>query len=410
MMKAKIDFIDSGTVTSPRGFLAGATYARIKAGAEKKGERPLDLGILFSEVPCVASGLFTTNRIKAAPVVLCQEKIQGGRARAVVVNSGCANACTGEPGMLAAQEMASLAARKLRVSPEEAMVASTGVICVQLPMDKIRAGLQKMTLSREGGHDLARAIMTTDRVPKETAVRARIGDNEFTIGGITKGSGMIHPNLGTMLCFLTTDAAVELGFLKRALKQAADISFNMISVDGDTSTNDTVILMANGRAGNKPISMANEQGKAFTEALKQVCIALAKKMAADGEGASKLIEVDVKGAPSTKDARRVARTVVSSSLVKTAVYGNDPNWGRVIAAAGRSGVAIVESKTDLEIGGVPLLKNGQPLPFDDKALVEILKRKEVPIRLNLNLGKGEATAWGCDMTEEYVVANSAYTT
>ncbi|MFH1638942.1 MAG: bifunctional glutamate N-acetyltransferase/amino-acid acetyltransferase ArgJ [Chloroflexota bacterium] len=409
-MNAKIDFVNAGTVTSPRGFQAGATYASIKGGIEKKGDRPLDMGIIFSEVSCVACGLFTTNRIKAAPVVLSQEHLQGGRARAIVVNSGCANACTGEPGLNDAREMARLTAQKFGGPAEEVMVASTGVIGVALPMDKIKSGIENIALSPDGGHDVANAIMTTDTVPKEAAVKVQIGGSEFTIGGITKGSGMIHPNMGTMLCFLATDAAVELDFMKKALKNAVDISFNMITVDGDTSTNDTAILMANGKAGNKPISMTDEQGKVFQLALDKVCVTLAKKMAADGEGASKMIEVSVQGAPSIRDARQIARTVVGSSLVKTAVYGNDPNWGRIIAAAGRSGVDIVETRTDLEIGGVPVLKGGQPLSFDPKVLIEIFKRKEVPISLNFNLGTGSATAWGCDMTEEYVHINADYTT
>ena len=403
-MEAKIEFIPEGTVTSPKGFLAGATCAGIK----KEAKHGLDLGILFSEAPCVATALFTTNKIKAAPVVLCQERLQGGRAVAVVVNSGCANAFTGEQGLRDAVEMANLAAERLGVSPEDVLVASTGVIGGELPMKLIKAGIDQIVLSTEGGHSLVKAMMTTDTVPKEVA--ARVGDSGFIIGGVAKGSGMIHPELATMLCFLTTDAAVDLDFLKLALKKAVDISFNMVSIDGDTSTNDTVLVMANGLAGNKPISQDSRQASVFQQALDQVCIYLAKSIARDGEGASKLIEVTVSGAPSVAEARLAARTVVGSPLVKTAVYGNDPNWGRIIAAVGRSGVEVVESKIDLYIGGICVVKGGRPLPFDKMSVVEVLKGDEVSITLGLNLGMALATAWGCDLSEEYVVINSQYTT
>jgi len=401
-MEAKIEFIPEGTVTSPEGFQAGATCAGIKEEAK------LDLGILFSEAPCVATALFTTNKVKAAPVVLCQQRVQKGRAIAVVVNSGCANAVTGEQGLRNAVEMAGLAAEKIGVSPEDVLVASTGVIGQQLPMKLIRAGIGQIVLSPEGGHSLAKAMMTTDTVPKEIATR--VTDSEFTIGGVTKGSGMIHPELGTMLCFLTTDAAVELDFLKLALRRAVAISFNMISIDGDTSTNDTVLIMANGLAGNKPISPDSRQASVFQQTLDQACIYLAKSMARDGEGAGKLIEVIVSGAPSVAEARSAARTIVSSSLVKTAVYGNDPNWGRIMAAVGRSGVEVVESKVDLYIGDICVLKRGRPLPFDERSVVEGLKGDEVFINLDLNLGTASATAWGCDLSEEYVTINSQYTT
>jgi len=403
-MEAKIEFIPEGTVTSPKGFLAGATHAGIK----EKAENDLDLGILSSEAPCVASAVFTTNKIKAAHIVLCQERLQGGRAVAVVVNSGCANACTGEQGLRDAVEMANLAAERIGVSPEDVLVASTGVIGQELPMKPIKAGIGQIVLSDEGGHSLVKAMMTTDTVPKEVAVR--VGDSGFTIGGVAKGSGMIHPGLATMLCFLTTDVAIDLDFLKLALRKAVDISFNMISIDGDTSPNDMVLVMANGLAGNKSISQDSRQASVFQQALDQVCIYLAKSIARDGEGASKLIEVTVNGAPSVAEARLAARTIVSSSLVKTAVYGSDPNWGRIIAAVGRSGVEVVESKIDLYLGDICVVKGGRPLPFDKKSVVEVLKGDEVSIDLNLNLGTATATAWGCDLSEEYVTINSQYTT
>jgi len=403
-MEAKIEFIPEGTVTSPKGFRAGATYAGIK----KDATRGFDLGILCSEAPCVATGVFTTNSIKAAPIVLCQERLQGRRAVAAVVNSGCANACTGEQGLRDAAEMADLAAERIGVSPKNVLVASTGVIGEQLPMEQIKTGVRQIVLSAEGGHSLVKAMMTTDTVPKEVA--ARVGDDGFIIGGVAKGSGMIHPDLATMLCFLTTDAAVDPDFLELALRKAMDISFNMVSIDGDTSTNDMVLIMANGLAGNKSISQNSRQAGVFQQALDQVCLYLAKSIARDGEGAGKLIEVTVNGAPSVAEARLAARTVVSSPLVKTAVYGNDPNWGRIIAAVGRSGVEVVESKIDLYIGDICVVKGGRPLSFDKRSLVEVLKRSEVSIDLNLSLGTASATAWGCDLSEEYVTINSQYTT
>ncbi len=404
-MEAEIEFISSGSVTSPRGFHAGATYAGIK----KKAEDALDLGILFSEVPSAAAAVFTTNQIKAAPILWCQQQIKSGRATVVVANSGCANACTGEQGIADVRETAELVAKGMGVSPQDILVASTGVIGQPLPMTLLRTGIEQIILSADGGHELARAIMTTDTVPKETAIAVKVDESRFTIGGVTKGSGMIHPNLATMLCFLTTDAAVDIDFLNLALKRAVDISFNLVSVDGDTSTNDIVLIMANGLAENEPISPDSQLAEAFQQALDRVCIYLAKCIARDGEGASRLIEVTVNGASSVNEAKLAARTVVSSSLVKTAVHGSDPNWGRILAAVGRSGVAVVESKIDLYIGQVCLVKAGTPLPFDRQNLVQILNRSEVSVSLNLNLGDGAATAWGCDLSEEYVTINSQYT-
>lgn len=405
-METKIEFIASGNVTSPRGFHAGATYAGIK----RKASDVLDLGILFSEASCVATALFTTNRIKAAPVVLSQQCLQSGRALAVVVNSGCANAFTGEQGLADAAEMAELTAKNIGVSPEDVLVASTGVIGQQLPMELIKAGIKQVVLAVDGGRKLARAMMTTDTVPKQTAVAVRVGDVEFTIGGVAKGSGMIHPNLATLLCFLTTDAAVDIDFLKFALLKAADVSFNMVSIDGDTSPNDMMLIMANGLAGNKPISQGSRQADAFQQALDQLCIYLAKCVARDGEGATKLIEVTVSGAPSAAEARLAARAVVSSPLVKAAIHGGDPNWGRIMAAVGGSGVEVVESKIDLHIGNICLVKAGCPLFFDKKELVRVLRSSEVPINLRLNLGTAIATAWGCDLSEKYVTINSRYIT
>ncbi len=327
-----------------------------------------------------------------------------------MVNSGCANASTGEQGLADAAEMATLVANGIGVSPEDVLMASTGVIGQPLPMKLIEAGVNQIILSHDGGHELARAIMTTDTITKETAVTARVSDSEFTIGGVTKGSGMIHPDLATMFCFLATDAVVELDFLKSALRKAVDVSFNMISVDGDTSPSDTVLIMANGLAGNEPISPGSRLADIFQQALDRVCIHLAKAIASDGEGATKLIEVTVDGAVSITEARLAARTVVSSPLVKAAVYGNDPNWGRIVVAVGRSGVEVVEANIDLHLGDVAVLKQGKLLPFREESLVEVLKQSEVPIRLHLNLGTASATAWGCDLSEEYVTINSQYMT
>jgi glutamate N-acetyltransferase/amino-acid N-acetyltransferase len=398
-MEAKIELIPEGSVTSPGGFFAGAT----SAGINKRARDKPDLGILFSEAPCVAAALFTTNRLKSAPVVLSQQRLKQGKAGAVVVNSGCSNAFTGEEGLANAAEMAKLAAEGVGISPDDVLVASTGVIGVPLPMKRIRSGIDQISLSRDGGHELAKAMMTTDTFAKETAVRVGVGDSEFAIGGVAKGSGMIHPELATLLCFFTTDAALDKDFVQKALKKAVDTSFNMVSIDGDTSPSDMVLIMANGMAGSVPAD-------AFEQGLEQVCVYLAKCIARDGEGATKLIEVTVGGAPSKLEARKAARTVVSSPLVKAAIHGADPNWGRIMAAVGRSGVEVVESKVDLYIGDIPVVKAGAPLPFNRRGVVQRLKGKEISLSLNLNLGSAKATAWGCDLSEEYVTINSQYMT
>jgi glutamate N-acetyltransferase/amino-acid N-acetyltransferase len=401
-MKSEPSFIPSGGVTSPKGFLAGA----VKAGIKYADKRRLDLGILFSEAPCTAAAVFTTNKVKAAPVLLDQQRLKSGKARVVVVNSGYANACTGEQGMADAVEITELTARLTKVTSDEVLAASTGTIGTLFPMERIRAAIPEVKLTVAGGHDIARAIMTTDTMPKEVAVKG----GDFTIGGMSKGAGMIHPDMATLLCFLTTDANVEAGFLRQALRKAIDISFNMISIDGDGSTNDTVLIMANGMAGGKPITKSSRMAEMFQEALNKVCVYLAKENARDGEGATRLIEVTVSGAVNWRDARLAARTIVSSSLVKTAVHGCDPNWGRVIAAVGRSGAALYPDKVELEIGGVPLVKNGAPVPFEKKDVAKHLGGKEVLIALNLHLGRAKATAWGCDLSAEYVKINAEYTT
>jgi len=395
--------ITSGTVTSVPGFLAGAAHAGIKSSNE------LDLAILYSEVPCTAAGVFTTAQIKSAPVILSQRHVSKRRTRAIVVNSGCANACVGEEGLAHALETANLAATKLGIATEEVLTASTGVIGVPLPMNCVRAGIEKIRLHRDGGHDFAKAMMTTDTRSKELAVQVDMRGVKFTIGGAAKGAGMIHPNLATMLCFIATDASINIDFLQSSLQMAADCSFNMISVDGDTSPSDCVFLLANGLVGNKSIGFDN--GEAFQEALNEVCIYLAKSIARDGEGATKLIEVTVEGATKQAEARQAARTVASSPLVKAAIHGNDPNWGRIVAALGRSGAEVREDKLDAYLNDVCVIKQGCPISFSKEEMnADLSHNDNVLIRLCLNLGDARATAWGCDLSEEYVTINSEYTT
>jgi len=397
------DWIPSGSITSVPGFLAGAVHSGIKNTDD------LDLTILCSEVPCKTAGVFTTNQIKSAPVMLSQRHIAKGRAQCVVVNSGCANACTGQQGLADALGMASLAAAKLGISPEEVLVASTGIIGVPLPMDKIRAGIPRIKPTAGGGHDFCRAIMTTDTRPKEVAIRIDSKEIKVTIGAVAKGIGMVHPDLATMLCFIATDAVVSSDFLQLALQRAVDCSFNMVTIDGDTSPSDCVFLLANGLAGNDPVGFDN--GADFQEALTAVCTHLAKSIARDGEGATKLIEVTVEGAENRVSARQAARTIASSPLVKAAIHGNDPNWGRIVAALGRSGARVREDRLDVYLNDVRVMKQGSPAPFNRAEMISALSNSDnVLIRLCLNLGDGQATAWGCDLSQEYVRINSAYTT
>jgi glutamate N-acetyltransferase/amino-acid N-acetyltransferase len=401
-MKDKIEEIKQGTVTSPQGFVAGAVEAAIKY----KGR--LDLGILYSEAPALSAAVFTKNRVKAAPILISMKNNVKGRARAVVVNSGCANACTGDKGLQDASDMAAVTAKKLGIKADQVMVASTGVIGAILPADRIQAGIGKIELLKDGGHKLARAIMTTDTRPKEIAVRVMDDSGHYTIGGIAKGAGMIHPDMATLLSFLTTDARVEAAFLARALKAAVNDSFNMLTIDGDTSTNDMVSIMANGRAGNGMITAKN--GKMFREALGRVCRCLAYSIAADGEGATRLIEVFVEGAKSRSQARKVARLIAASALVKSAVHGNDPNWGRVVAVLGRSGADMDEGTLDVYLQGEQVMRSGSPLPFEKDKLSRRMKADIVTIKVCLNIGAGNAAAWGCDLSQEYVTINSEYTT
>ncbi len=391
----------AGGITAAAGFSAGAAWAGINRHSRFK----LDICLMKSEQPCRVAGVFTRNRFQSAPISWCREHL-AGPVRGLVVNSGCANAGTGPSGIDDCRLMAGMGAGHLGLDEAQVMVASTGVIGRRLPLDLLAAGIKQVCLSPGGGADFARAIMTTDTVPKEAAVYT----GSYTIGGAAKGAGMIHPDMATMLSFITTDASVDAAFLQHALEQAAAKTFNMISVDGDTSPNDTVLLFANGKAGNPLILPGTSSAGLFQQALESVCLELAKAIAGDGEGATRLIEARVSGAGTLADARLAARTIVGSSLVKTAVHGCDPNWGRIIAAAGRSGADVREALLELTIGGTRVFSAGQPLPFDPALVSAHLGQKTVIIELDLKLGQYEAAAWGCDLSAEYVAINSDYTT
>jgi glutamate N-acetyltransferase/amino-acid N-acetyltransferase len=406
-MQNAIELIEDGGVTTPRGFLAGAVHVGVRTDWDK-----LDVALLYSERQCAAAAMFTQNKLQAAPVVISRRHLSSGRARAVVVNAGCANAATGEKGLDDAVRMAQLAGAKLGVDPHEVAVASTGVIGTLLPMDRIAEGIERIELSAGGGLDFATAIMTTDTRPKHAAATAGVG---WSIGGAVKGVGMIHPNMATMLCFLTTDAPVAQPFLQSALKAAVDASFNMVDVDSDTSTNDMAIIMANGLAGGESIDASHPQSSLFSATLTAVCISLARAMVEDAEGGSKVIEARVEGAASQEDARRAAREIVRSLGVKTAVYGHDPNWGRVLAAVGNSGAHMQLERMALYLrspdgGEVCLFRDGAPQVYDRAQAKACLAPRDVCFRLEMGLGKGSATAWGSDLTEDYVRLNSLYTT
>ena len=405
-MPASVTFIEGGTITTPLGFLAGATYAGIKTYAEDK----LDLGLLLSERPAATAGVYTTSAIVSPSVTLTRERVSRQGVRGLVVNSGIANACVGTQGYTDALEATSLAAGCLGLSPEEVVIGSTGLIGVELPMALIRANLGNISLTRDGGGGLASAITTTDSHPKQAAVSFRQGEKEVHVGGIAKGAGMIHPDMATMLAYLTTDADVDTAFLQKALKMAADASFNNLSIDGDSSTNDTTLIFANGAAGASTIKEGSPDAASFQEALEALCIHLTKELALDGEGATRLIEVTVDGAVSNEEARRAARTVVSSTLVKSAVHGADPNWGRIVAALGRSGAQVVEEKIALYVNDVCIMEDGRPIPFHKDSVIVLMRGGQVSFRIRLGLGDGAATAWGCDLSEDYVTFNSAYTT
>ena len=406
-MAGPITPVEGGTITTAQGFKAGATYVGIKTFSEDK----MDMGMLLSDIPCAVAGVFTKSSLVSPSVTVNRETIAaGGSVRGLVVNSGIANAGVGEQGYIDAKEMAAVAAAGLGVKPEEVLVFSTGVIGVELPMTLIKKGVNEIELSDDGGNLLARSMMTTDTRTKETGVTINLGGTEINISGVAKGSGMIHPNMATMLCFVATDAAVDQDFLRSILPDVADSTLNMLDIDGDTSTNDSLVVLANGAAGNTQLTSSSEDAGAFKDALTEVLVQLTRQLAQDGEGASKLIVAEVEGARNLADARMAAKTITSSLLVKSAVYGSDPNWGRLIMAIGRSGAETVESKIDLYINGVCIMEAGKPVPFARDAVVALMRGDEVTFGVNLNLADGRATSWGCDLTEEYVVINSAYTT
>ncbi len=401
--------IPNGHVTTAKGFLAGAVSAGMYSSGTKAGG--LDLGILFSERESVSAGVLTMNTVRSAPVYVNEKRFPAGRIRGVITNSGNANAPFGDAGIAEAEAMAALAARKLGVADEEFAVCSTGVTGVLLPLEKIQAGVPRVELVTDGGPDFATAIMTTDLASKEVAVAVQDGDRVlYTVGGCCKGSGMIHPNMATMLAYVTTDAAVEHSLLDGLVKETANATFNLVTVDGDTSCSDTLLVMANGAADGETIRAGTPEAKQFEEALLMVCTELSRKLAADGEGASHLITVEVTGAASVEAARNVGRTVALSSLVKTAVAGNDPNWGRILVAAGRSGSEVAPVKTSVTLQGVVLFERGVVLAFDEDAVFEKMKQKEVVIEIDLGLGSAAATAWGCDLTADYVHINADYRT
>lgn len=396
--------ITDKNINSPKGFKAAGVYCGIRY--EKK-----DLGLIVSEVPASVAGVFTTNAVQAAPIKVTKEVVyQTKKMQAIIVNSGNANACTGKQGLADAYTMQKLAADKLGIESNLVGVASTGVIGEILNMEPIAKGVELLNLADtlEAANDFSAAIMTTDLVTKNSSYSTIIDGKEVIVAGTAKGSGMIAPNMATMLGFITTDAAIESDVLQAALLEITDATFNAITVDGDTSTNDTVVVLANGFAGNAPLTPNHSDWANFYAALKAVAEDLAKAIARDGEGATKLIEVEVEGANSNEEARKIAKTVVGSPLVKTAVYGNDANWGRIICAVGYSDATVNPEKITIQIGGATMVENGEPVKFSEDQLIEILKQDTVKIYVSLGQGEGFGYAWGCDLTYDYIKINASY--
>lgn len=403
----------SGGVTAPKGFQATGLRVGIKDGnTEKK-----DMAMIYSEAPCVAAGTFTTNQVKAAPVKWDMNIVENSdTVHAVVCNSGVANACTGAEGMQYCEDMAQATADALKIEKHEVLVASTGVIGAQLPMDKITKGIEmlapELRADFNGGHDAALAIMTTDTIPKEIAYEVEIGGKTCTIGGMCKGSGMIHPNMCTMLGFIMTDVNISKELLTEALKEDIKDTFNMVSVDGDTSTNDTVLLLANGLAENGKITEKNEDYYKFVEALHEINVYLSKKIAGDGEGATALFEVKVVNAETKEQAVTLAKSVVTSSLTKAAIYGHDANWGRILCALGYSQAKfnpdIVDIYFESKAGKMKIVENGMATDYSEEKATEILSEEEVTAICDMKMGECSATAWGCDLTHEYVSINADY--
>ena len=383
--------------------------AGVACGVRNSGRR--DLGLLYSERPCATAAVFTRNAFKGAPLAVTKEAVEAGNVRAVVVNSGNANAATGQQGLSHAKEMQALAAEALGIGAGEVAVASTGVIGVYLPMDRISEGIEQAAGELgEGGTSFADAILTTDTRTKEAAVQVEIGGRTVTVGGTAKGSGMIHPNMGTMLAFLTTDAAVEEDCLQETLSSATERTFNRVTVDGDTSPSDMALLMANGAAGNDLLTLNHPDYPVFAEAVETVARGLAKEIARDGEGATRLVEVVVEGAKDEQSAAALAKSVVGSSLVKAAVFGEDANWGRVLVAMGYAGIPFDPSGVELYFGPVKVFFGGEPVPHEEAEANAALARGEVGITVRMGEGDASATAWGCDLTYEYVEINGSYRT
>lgn len=393
---------------APKGFL----FSTVEAAIKKAGRK--DLAIIYSEREAVMAGMFTTNNIKAAPVRLDMKLIKTGKGQAIIVNSGNANACNGRQGMIDAIEMTELTARALGLKPNSVYVCSTGVIGTPMPMEKIRPKIIELVnnLGKSNVEDVAAAIMTTDAFPKAVSKRIKIDGKTIVISGICKGAGMICPNMATMLCFIVTDINIDKSLLNRALKFAVKNSFNKITIDGDMSTNDTVLIMANGMAGNKPITeerSSSAEYRKFSETLNEVTYELSKMIVKDGEGATKIIEIEVKNAKNDRDAEKAAFAIANSLLVKTALYGNDANWGRIMAALGYSNISIKEEKVDIFLNDIGVVKGGVGTGIDKEANKR-LKSKEVKILVDLNLGKGYAKVLTSDLTEEYVRINAEYRT
>ncbi len=403
-------------VTFARGFRAGTAACGIKAftsgaSAIPSGQQD-DLCVVHSEHACDTGGVFTTNKVKSASVVIDQLHLQHNRVQAVSINSGNANACTGAQGFKDALLMAKLTADRLDLDPDQVLVSSTGVIGRYLPMDAVKAGIVQACgrLSVEGGAGAARAIMTTDTVPKTAQLEVEIGGATIRVGGMCKGSGMIHPNMATLLAYITTDASVEAGLMAKLVKPVADRSFNQVTIDGDSSTNDTFLMLANGAAGNAPIRAGTVEAEMLEMALLEVARELARAIAQDGEGATKLITVRVRDAVSDADARTAARAVAASSLVKTAVHGGDPNWGRIVCALGYSGAELALDRLHLSVGGMVVFERGAGVDVDLSAVRRVFEQPEIEIVATLGLADGRAEAWGCDLSEEYVRINADYTT
>lgn len=407
-MTTELEWIAGGGVTSPAGFSAGAVYTGIKSyGAEPR----LDVGLLVSDSDCTMAGVFTRNAVLGEPVKWNKAVLAGGgTVRALFANSGVSNTANGEQGTRDNERIARLVAERLGIEPGEVLTGSTGVIGINLPMDLVERGIAELDTSPEGGGSFSRSIMTTDTVQKEAAVRFTVAGVSYTVGGCAKGSGMIHPDMATMFGFITTDAPCDRDWLQATLAAAVDVTFNMIDVDMDTSTSDTALLLANGRAGGDPIDGDHPAADALAEAVGAVARRLARALARDGEGAKTLIEGVVQGARTVAEARMAARTLISSPLVKTMVTGRDPNWGRVMMAVGRSGAAVDQTRASVWVGDYCVLDRGTPTDVNLTLVSQGMDREEVVLRADLGTGEAEATAWGCDLTVEYVHINADYTT